>query len=317
MPRKLNQDALPRDKVLVLYQRLTASNGKLFQDDIARDLGCSAQTVVRLIETIERHLGKDVFIERGLDGRRRTYRLSSQTEAATFGFSFEELRALALYRDLAAPFLDKDVIERISRSLTALALHVGDSATCTVSGAPLAFHSKGFIDYASHAETIAILNQAIAKQQVCTVVYRANGRQEASPYRYAPGRILAMNGTLYVLGYRMADESLLKERPTMFSLHRIAEVSTTGEFFRFDAADTASKSFGLPWHAPKRVRVRVAFQAADYVRDRVWSADQEIENQDDGGIILHVTTTSEKELQAWVLGFGELAEIVKKDDGAS
>lgn len=301
--------------MLVLYQRLTASNEKLFQDDIARDLGCSPQTVVRLIETIERHLGKDVFIERGLDGRRRTYRLSSQTEAATFGFSFEELRALALYRDLAAPFLSKDVIERISRNLTTLALQVGESAALSGSGAPLVFHSKGFIDYAPHADTIATLNQAIAKQQICTVVYRANGRQEPSRYRYAPGRILVMNGALYVQGYRMAENSMLKERPTMFSLHRIAEVSATGEFFRFNAADNASKSFGLPWHAPKRVRVRVAPQATDYVRDRVWSADQEIENQDDGGIILNVTTTSEKELQAWVWGFGGLAEIIRENKG--
>ncbi len=86
MPKKHNQDALPRDKLLVLYQRLTLDGRKHFQSDIADDLGCSGQTVTRLIGVIERHLGKDTFIESDIENRRRYYRLRSKAEEKALGF---------------------------------------------------------------------------------------------------------------------------------------------------------------------------------------------------------------------------------------
>ncbi len=310
MPRK-RSDALPRDKLLTLYQRLTLGGGKHFQTDIARDLGCSPQTVSRLIAVIERHLGKDAEIESGLEGRRRFYRLRSKAQAHALGFSFEEVHFLAVCRDLAAPHLPHGVAERIDRTLTSLALQLAEGQGHPAARGPvLGIRPKGFIDYAPHLPTIACLRQAIERRQVCRVIYKATGRGQAQPYRYAPGRILAMSGTLYAQGYRLDEGSLLKERPTTFSLHRIVEVTPTGEYFSFDAGDEDARSFGLVWHQPKRMRVRIAPEAADYVRDRIWSDDQLIEDHPDGSITLSVTTTSERELSTWVRGFGELATII-------
>jgi predicted DNA-binding transcriptional regulator YafY len=310
MPPKHNEDALPRDKLLVLYQRLTLDGKKHFQGDIARDLGCSAQTVSRLVGIIERHLGRDSYIESGLEERRRYYQLCTGAEDKGFGFSFEELRYLALCRDIAAPILPEGVTDRINRSLSALALELGEVNGHSVSGSAIGFRGKGYIDYTPHLATIGTLRQAILKKQVCHVVYTASGRLVESAYRYAPGRILAMSGTLYVSGHRLAEGSLLGDRPTTFSLHRIAKIEPTGEYFRFDAADGEARRFGLNWHEPKRIQIHIAPEAADYVRDRVWSDDQTVEEQPDGSVMLTVSTTSEKELNAWVWSFGGLANIV-------
>lgn len=308
MPRK-HHDALPGDKLLALYQRLTLDGRKHFQSDIARDLGCSTQTVVRLIAVIERNLGRDAYVENGLESRRRYYRLRSRSEEKSLGFSFEELHCLAACRDVAVQFLPESVVDRISNTITALVLHLAEGIPPTA-GRPIGFRSKGFIDYSPHFQTITTLRKAIEARQVCRIVYRARGRQVVGVYRYAPGRIVAMNGTLYAQGYRMTDDSVLPDRPTTFSIHRIVEVTPTGEYFRFNAADGEPRSFGLVWHEPRRVQVQVDAEAADYVRDRVWSDDQVIEDQDDGGIVLSVTTTSGKELNAWVLSFGGQAKIL-------
>ncbi len=313
MLRTLTDDALPRDRLLTLYQRLTLDGRPHFQSDLARELGCSPQTVARLVDVVERHLGKDAEVERELDGRRRTYRIRSKAEEKGLGFSFEELRYLATCRDLAAPLLPEGVAQRIDRTLTMLALQLGEANGQSVTGLSIGFRSKGYIDFTPYLPTIATLRQAIAKRQVCYVTYTASGRDSARTYRYAPGRILAMNGTLYVQGYQLPEGSLLKERSTNFLLHRIGAVSPTGEFFSFNAADADARAFGLNWHEPKRVKVHIARQAADYVRDRVWSQDQTIEEQDDGSLILSVTTTSEKELKAWVWSFGDAAEVIETD----
>ncbi len=318
MPRKLNDRITARDKLLTLYQRLTLVGGRRhFQADIARDLGCSPQTVTRLISVIEQHLGKQVEIESGLEDRRRYYRLRSKSQETALGFSFEELHYLAVCRDLAAPFLPEKVAERINRSLTTLALQLGEESNTAIFGAPVRFRSKGHIDYIPHVPTIGALRQAISKRQVCRVSYHPAGEAAPRPYRYAPGHIFAMSGTLYVQGYRIAEGSLLKERATTFSLHRIAKVEPTGEYFHFDAADPESGAFGLNWHKSVRVSIDIDAQAADYVRDRIWSDDQSIEEQAGGGLVLSVTTTSEKELNAWVNSFGGLARIIDRAESTS
>jgi predicted DNA-binding transcriptional regulator YafY len=309
MPRK-QSDALPRDKLLVLYQQLTLGCRRHFQSDLARDLGCSSQTVARLISVIERHLGNGTEIESGLEGRRRYYRLRSATQAKTLGFSFEELDYLALCCDIGAPYLPPAVADRIDQGLMSLALQLAEGHQRYSPVGSISFRPKGYIDYGPHMPTIAGMRKAIERRQVCHVRYRAQGREAARIYRYAPGRILATSGTLYVQGYRLADGSVLPERPTTLSLHRIVEVTPAGEYFSFNATDAAARTFGLGWHGPRRVSIRVEPQAADYVRDRVWSDDQVIEEKDDGGIIITVTTTSERELSAWVSSFGGLARIV-------
>ena len=307
MPPKKNE-SLPGDKLLVVYRLLTGYNERHYQADIARKLECSPQTVARLIDKIEPHIGKDARIERELDGKRRYYRLVSNSAKRNLGFSFEELHLLSTARDMAASTLPESVLRRIDDTLTHLALMLGERAT---SDAPIGFQSKGYIDYAPHLETIATLRTAIDKRQVCNVTYTANGRKEPSEYRYAPGRVVVMGGTMYVQGYRLGDGSLLKDRPTTFSVHRISGVAETGEYFNFNAADTEARAFGLDWHEPKRMHVHIAKDAADYVRDRIWSADQAIEDHADGSLTLAVTTTSEKELNAWVLGFGKNASILE------
>lgn len=307
MPPKLGE-ASPQEKVLDLYFRLAHTPRKHFQADLARELECSPQTITRMIDVIEGRLGRDTFIERGLDARRRYYRLSSKSQSEGLGFTYEELHFLATCRDLAAPHLPEGVYDRIGRTITSLALTLGEQAK--PAGLPVGFRNKGHIDYAPHMETIARLRTSIEKRQVCNVIYTAGGRAKPETYRFAPGRIVVMNGTLYVQGYRLGEGSLLQDRPTTFSLHRISTVEPTGEYFGFNAAKGDARHFGLDWHKPKRMSVKVGKQAADYVRDRVWSDDQVIKNHRDGSLTLTVMTTSEKELQAWVWSFGGLAKIV-------
>lgn len=306
MPPK-QSDSQPIDKALHIYQRLTLDGRRHFQADIARDLECSPQTVTRLIDKVEPHLGKDAYIEKGLDGRRRYYQLRTSSAKKTLGFSFEELHFLTTCRDLAASSLPESVLERVDDTLTHLALMLGERASPETS---IGFRSKGHIDYAPHFGTIDTLRTAIGKRQVCNVTYTANGRKEASTYRYAPGRILVMGATLYVQGYRLNDGSLLQDRPTTFSLHRISSVKPTGEYFSFNATEGDACAFGLDWHPPKQMYIHIAPEAADYVRDRTWSDDQTIDEHTDGSLTLSVTTTSERELNAWVMSFGKLAHIV-------
>jgi predicted DNA-binding transcriptional regulator YafY len=306
-----DSDKLPREILLWLYQQLTMSSRRLFQTDLARETGRSPQTIARMVDVIEGHIGADAEIERGIEGRRRYYRYRSAAQKSGLGFDFEELHYLAVCRDLAAAHLPPAVAQRIDNTLRDLALQLAEGEALPPRSSAIGFRSKGFIDYQPHQQTINDLRLAIEKRRICAVVYRAMGQAAEKTYRYAPGRILAMNGTLYVQGYRLETGSLHKDRPTTLSLHRISGLTPTGEYFSFNAADDEACGFGLNWHPPRRISVHVAAQAADYVRDRLWSRDQKIEECEDGSLMLTVTTTSEKELNAWVWSFGGLARRIE------
>ncbi|ABC23252.1 hypothetical protein Rru_A2452 [Rhodospirillum rubrum ATCC 11170] len=281
------------------------------RETLKNELECSERTVDRIVDDINNALSADLEIVKAPNNNNEIcYQLVSHKEENVPGFSFEEVRYLATCRDLAAPYLPEAVIGRINRSLVNLALHLEEGQRRSVSGAPITFANKGYIDYGPHAETIKTLNEAIANRRVCSLCYLPMNERTAKSYRYAPGRIVAMNGVFYVQGHYLDEGSLLPGHFITFLLHRITQITPGEEYFHFNAFEDTSRAFGLKWHEPMRRQIHVAADAADYVRDRIWSADQTIEEQDDGGIILSVTTTSEKELQAWVWSFGGLAEII-------
>ena len=85
----------------------------------------------------------------------------------------------------------------------------------------------------------------------------------------------------------------------------------TGDHVRYSRDDDEHGGFGLPWHEPRTFRIRVAPSAADYVRERIWAANQQIEDCEDGGLILTLTTRSEPELRAWVRSFGDAAAMLE------
>jgi predicted DNA-binding transcriptional regulator YafY len=283
-----------------------------YQSELATFLECSPQTVGRLIQEIESVVGDNLVV--GTENRRRYYQLKSYSGRKCLGLDFEELRYLNICHDLAAPHLPIDVSERIQKTIFSLSVLMADPDYCqreNVQGRQIGFKSKGRIDYTEHFGHLEKLIEAARSRNVCLVEYRANARKEAQTYFYAPGKIFSMNDALYVQGYKVSKGLFEKDRPTTFAIHRIFDVTRTDKTFSFDATVDDDSHFGLKWHEPKRYRIRFKSEAADYVRERMWSEDQKIEELTDGGIILELSSVSERELMAWVWSFGELARVIE------
>ena len=273
MPSKLDPDARTGDKLLRLFRKLLFDNRRHFQQDLARELNCSPQTVIRLMEQIESAVG--IALEMGTEQRRRWYRLNPG-EKGHLGLDFEELRFLTLCRRMAGGILPEQTLQRVDR-------------------------------------TIERLVQAARCQTVCRIRYKAVGKAEPRIHRFIPVRMAAMNNALYVLGGQLGEEGLEVEHPCTLAVHRIQNVELTGDHVRYSRDDDEHGGFGLPWHEPRTFHIRVSPNAADYVRERIWATNQQIEDCEDGGLILTLTTRSEPELRAWVRSFGDAAVLLEDD----
>ncbi len=309
MPKARSSDS-HGTRLLRLFQKLMFEGRRHYQSDLAEYLECSPQTVSRLIGDIEGTVGTGLVI--GTENRRRYYQLKSLASRRTLGLDFEELRYLTICHDLASPHLPQQISRRVEKTIFELSTLMADPDYARRDDAQrpqIGFKPKGYIDYTGHYKHIESLIDAARKRHICLIDYKAGSRKELKTYFYAPGRIITMNGALYVCGHKVSKGLAEKERATTFAIHRIKDVTQTDKTFDFDATIDDHGSFGMKWHEPKRFRIIFDEKVADYVRERIWSEDQTIEEREDGGIVLELTTVSEKELMAWVWSFGDLAKI--------
>ena len=70
--------------------------------------------------------------------------------------------------------------------------------------------------------------------------------------------------------------------------------------------DAFAHSLGVHQGVPQRIEIAFEPRIARYIRERVWHASQEIQDQGDGFA-----------LRSWILGFGALARVVSPPDLAA
>ncbi len=314
MPTKKDADATAGVKLLKLFRKLMIDGRKHFQADLAKELHCSGQTIIRLTSEIESVIG--IGLESGISDRKKWYRIRSVSRAH-LGLEREELRYLAICRDLAGAVLPVQHLEHIDNTLMNLSVLMADCDFAhrdSIQGEQCAFFSKGKIDYTPHREHLDILTQAVEHQKIVLVRYKASGGATIKEHRFVPAKLVAMNNALYVLGATLLEDFSKVKYFSNFAVHRIQDAILLERSFRIDFPVINPQTFGLPWHEPKSFSIR--FQegkAADYVRERIWADEQrleEIDEKEGGGLVLHVTTRSEPELMAWVRSFGDGVEVV-------
>lgn len=313
MPKKFDSDSTSNTKLLKLFRKLMAEGKKHYLSDLAKEFDCSSQTILRLIRVIEAEIGTN--LETGKDSTRRWYQIVSISRSR-LGLEFEELRYLAICRDLASPYLPEQIKNRVDESLLNFSLLMSDSAYAgreNIQREQFAFFSKGYIDYTKHYNIIEKLLTAIDTKMICIIRYRAAGKDEIKEHRFAPHKFVSMSGTLYCLGATVENNFITMKHYNSFPIHRITDIISTDKPVKFDIPDVELNMFGLPWHEPRTFKIRFKKgRSSDYVQERIWAKNQKITKRKDGGIDLEITTRSEPELTAWVRSFGEDTSFINE-----
>ena len=298
------------EKLLALYTLLLFERKEFSVRELMEELNCSKSTAHRLLGQMEAsRFGK--LLERR-EGQKALVRLE-KTEKPALALDGEGLRQLALCRDLVLHLLPEGFRKRIETTLLqASAYAAGESADL-----PALALTKGRIDYTPFQEMLETLQGCILEQTVCAVQYRAQRGRPAKTFEFAPQRLIALREAVYLAGWVVATRGRTEiryDKPVILSLSRFCKV----ERLRDSSAGLPplpgdDRAFGLMDTAggrPVRAVVRFAPEAATFVAERVWSQGQKIAEEADGGLRLELSVRSEPELLAWVLSFGEHAELV-------
>lgn len=303
------------EKILGLYTLLLLSSRAWSLAELARHFSCSKPTMLRLLDRIERLEGVALKAELRLEeGRWQKWywldRPLNSNERAHLRFSAEDMRLLAFCRALAAPFLSADMGRLLDDNLRrASALFAegrhGEASEPYVQPAQL-----GSIDYAPFAEILNTLLRAIQERRVCEITY---ARKPDRSYEMAVTRLVSGNGALYAHGWKVTDKGRAAPvHPLFFAVHRLSAVRLTRRTHEL-ATPVEEPGFGLVEGSPFRVRLAIAPEMADHVRERVFGTGQQLEDAKDGGVILSFQARSKMELLAWVLSLGRHAHVLEPD----
>lgn len=154
------------------------------------------------------------------------------------------------------------------------------------------------------------LQQAIERRRCLEMHYHTLSRDEETVRRVDPLHLHATGGDWYLIAF-----CHLRGEVREFALSRIRELVETGEHFvpptGFDREDWLHRNFGLiRGGAPQEVLLRFDPFLARWIREREWHQTQRIEDQEDGGLILHLHVPLAADLVAWVLSHGARCQVL-------
>ena len=317
MPQKLDIYRTYGEKLISLFVRLLFSGDSYSLTELAQMLNCSKQTILRLLEDITKAYGVD--IEERMEGNRKYVSLKQlRRELPRTPLSPMELTVLQMCRDFTSHLLGTQLFEEATRALLKSNAQQGKESKASVNHFG-AFRS-GYIDYTPYSGIIYTLVQAMDLKKTCRLTYQALMGTKAKTYYINPLKIFSHKDTVYL--HAQWDTSLDKPHSEhdfdpLLAIHRMKKIELTERDYKlpkkYDFEKIFNKNFGVMKDEPFEVEVEFSGWTAKYIPERIWSVDQKITKKGRDKITLKFTTSSEVELIAWVLSFGEEAKVLKPD----
>jgi predicted DNA-binding transcriptional regulator YafY len=303
---------MPRNAEVIrqwsILRDLEASR-RLTIDDMAQRTGVTTRTIRRDLEALQ-SAGFPLFDE-SYDGKKywtlehRAFKRLDET-----GFTLAELSALYFSRTLveclaATPF-QKDVRSAFDKLASALTPGMRQF----LDRLPLVIQAKadpGAHPAAAGGKEMSQLLDATLHHRRTAMRYHSFSSDREKDYLIEPYRVVFAQGALYVVAYVPEYKQM-----RTFAVDRIRSLSVTED--RFEPVelqeDAFAHSLGVHEGPPERIEILFEPRIARYVKERMWHASQDVQEESDGSVRLTLHVSNDWALRSWILGFGPLARVL-------
>lgn len=316
MQKKKSPDRSYGEKLIRLFARLMFTGQKCSLTELAKSLGCSKQTVLRLIDDIT--LAYDIPLRDEMQGGRkwvwieRGDQRDAHEPAALL--SEAEHRTLQMCRAFTEHLLGRATFDEMERAIEKSGQHL--PAGIDGAGSVFGVVRSGVIDYTRHEAVMRTILTGMEDRRVCEVTYRGLNAAAAKTFHIKPLQVFAHHETVYVHARRARTPGQPYKAPKfdpLLAMHRFEKATLTDTPFHrprgYDFDKVMNQGFGVWLQKRFRVVLELDGWAAAFARERTWSPGQEIEDLKDGGLRLSFWSTSEPEVMSLALGFGARATL--------
>jgi len=276
---------------------------------LAEQLRTSKATIERDLATLERDFA---LVEEQVGKQKKAYRVTQnvkELESLRLGVT-ELLAVYAAHTSLVglAGTPPHDDLAAVATRIRGL-LSKGHNGALEALVQVFAPHRRDAVDYSAQREIIDDLVDAIARRRVCSLSYRAAGKDADRTHRARPLRLVWHRSALYLLACLGEHR-----RITHLAVQRIRALEVTSEVFpspRLDVDGHISKAFGIfVSDAEEDVEVIFDPDVAWKVEERTFHPAETKQRLPDGRLIYRLRSSAQWEVIPWVQTFGPFAELV-------
>ncbi|MBC8180428.1 WYL domain-containing protein [candidate division KSB1 bacterium] len=315
MPEKLSSYSTYGQKLISLFARLLFSKQSHSLTELSRLLGCSKQTVLRLVRDIQRAYGVD--IEEAIENRRKYYRIKRRIGADTsLNLTETELSVLHMCRAFTEHLLGRQLFEESAQALLKSQAHLPEDRR--VDSKHFATIIPGSIDYTGHHQIIRRLIKAMDEKKVCEITYKRIMADRAKVFYIKPLKIFSYKDTIYLHARMAKTPGKIYKEPDfdpLLAIHRIKNLEITETSFEFlkdyDFEKFFNQNFGVIKDEAFEVEVEFTGYPAKYIAERIWSPDQKLTEKKDGTVKLKFNASSKPEVISWILSFRDEAKVIR------
>jgi predicted DNA-binding transcriptional regulator YafY len=223
----------------------------------------------------------------------------------------QEAEALMVTRKVLSQYQGTPYYEEVSRALDKVLQYLPNTFSADQLRDVYSFEQPS--SSANDTELFRQIDQAIKDRLSVKITYHAPSSGEVSMRTVRPYRLHYSNvaSTWYLIGY-----CELRRDMRTFVVGRISELEVGKTHFEipenFSIDQYLSKAFDLTYGKTEHeVEIRFSPYQAQWIREHRWHASQEIEEQEDGGLILKMRVAALDAVRRWVMRYGADAEVLK------
>jgi predicted DNA-binding transcriptional regulator YafY len=313
-----NERLIRQHKILQILERYRFGRSmQEVRDELVAELGLGSlhlRSVRRDLEALQAS-GLDVAAYDSPRGKvwklgprsRSSYRIQATST---------ELIALSLSRDLLYPLAGTPFWQGIESFWNKLHEELPESVWKHYQTYRQMLYVRGMPakSYQKHHGIMSTLHRAIEEHRVVEIEYEPVGKPPQKR-RIEPYAVVFYQASLYIIAAAQ-DVAEGNDRIRHWKLDRFLKATALDEYFRaphdFDLQQYLGEGMGIFAGSGKSqdYRIRITHRGARWVQEDPWHADQVVESQPDGGIILTVRAAHDLEIIPRVLSLGAEAEVL-------
>lgn len=277
---------------------------------MAHEYEVSSKSIMRDIDYLKNQCDAPIAYDsrkKGYFYTEETYQMPAITISASDLFAIA-IAQKALQQHENTPIYEKltNVFKRIEDSLPdKVSIHPGwiDNRISIIQ------HQKTTI----HAQIWSTLADALQQNRIISMRYQKPQAAMPKNRRVDPYHLVNYQGEWYLIGYCHTREKVLT-----FAVSRIEYASITDTTFTppsdFDYSDYSASRFGI-FSGKDSFHIEILFHKkhAPYIKERQWHPSQKIQENEDGSIVLSMTTSHLFDVKQWILSWGYGAKVLKPE----
>jgi predicted DNA-binding transcriptional regulator YafY len=315
MPR--NSQLIRQHKLLQLLERTRAGQTvEELQTAMAKELALASLHVKTVKRDLEALIAAGFDIEKLNHARGKVWRLGPRTrQAYHVQASATELIALSLGRDLLYPLAGTPFWQALESFWSKLKDELAPGVWKHYEAYRQVLYVRGLPakSYERQHGTLNAIHRAIHERRVVLATYQPPGK-DPQERKIEPYAVVFYQGSLYIVA-AAHEIPPGQDRVRHLKLDRFLKAIPLDAFFQkpadFDLEAHLGAGIGIFSGGKARdFKIRITQRGARWILEDPWHADQKVETQTDGGILLTVPAHHDLEIIPRVLALGSEAEVI-------